>query len=332
MSAAATFYIFHGDDSIRRRQALDRLRAQMGPNGELNCSEFDGSQTPLPELLAAAKSYPFLAEKRLVIVKGLLSHITRRGAGQAGKAAVDRLLAELPKLPPYARLVFTEDGTLAANNRLLKAAQKMPNGYVRVFPKPRNLSRWLMTRAKKEYAAELSPAAAQAIAAVVDDDLRRADNELYKLVAYVDGQRPIDEADVALLTPYVPEANVFELVDALAAGDGARALALTQQSLRDDPRDPGFRLYALIVRQFRLLLMTRDYLDNGGAARPDAIAKAVGAHPFAARKLAPQARRFSSDELTLILKRLQRYDQDMKTGRIAPRLALDLLMTGLAQD
>ena len=31
------------------------------------------------------------------------------------------------------------------------------------------------------------------------------------------------------------------------------------------------------------------------------------------------------------MKHLQRYDQDMKTGRIEPRLALDLLVTSLAR-
>ena len=102
---------------------------------------------------------------------------------------------------------------------------------------------------------------------MVNDDLLRADNELCKLVSYVNGERPISEEDVAALTPYVPEANVFEMVDALAAGNGARALELIQQSLHDDPKDPGFRLFALIVRQFRLLLMTRDHIAQGGGRR-----------------------------------------------------------------
>ena len=77
--------------------------------------------------------------------------------------------------------------------------------------------------------------------------------------------------------------------------------------------------------------MTRDHLDSGGGAQGGAIAKAVGVHPFVAGKLATQARRFNATQLDAILKRLQRYDQDMKTGRIEPRLALDLLATSLAR-
>lgn len=332
MSATPQFYIFHGDDPIRRDEALARMRRLLGEDGDLNRSEFDGAATPLPEVLAAARSLPFLADKRLVIVRGLIGHITRKGAGQAGKLATDRLIDELPRLPEFARLALVEDATLSNSNRVLKAARTMPNGYIGEFKKPQNLTRWIQQRAKAEYEAEISPRGANAIAEVVNDDLLRADNELCKLVAYVDGERAISEEDVAVLTPYVPEANVFEMVDALAVGNGKRALELIQQSLRDNPRDPGFGLFMLIARQFRLLLMTRDHLDRGGGAHPDVLAKAVGAHPFAARKLPAQARRFQAEQLDAILKRLQRYDQDIKTGRIEPRLALDLLVTSLASE
>lgn len=332
MKSAPRFYIFHGDDLISRDEALDRMRQSMGEDGDLNRSEFDGALTPVPEVLAAVKSLPFLADKRLVIARGLISHITRRGAGQAGKTATDRLIAELPQLPDFARLVLVEDSLLRDSNRLLKAALKLDNGFVRAFAKPQNLARWIVERAQSEYAAEIRPGAAEAIASVVNDDLLRADNELCKLVAYVNGERPISEDDVAALTPYVPEANVFEMVDALATGNGARALQLVQQSLHEDPKDPGFRLFALITRQFRLLLMTRDHIAGGGGSQAPAIAKALGVHPFAAGKLARQSRRFRIEQLDAILKHLQRADQDMKTGRIQPRLALDLLVTSLASE
>lgn len=332
MSAPPRFYILHGDDLIQRGEALARMKASMGEDGDLNRSEFDGAEISVPEALAAVKSLPFLAERRLVIVRGLIKHITRRGAGQAGRAAADRLIDELPDLPDFARLVMVEEDKLPESNRVLKAARAMANGFIREYSKPRNLAGWISQRAAQEYAAEITPRAANAIANVVGDDLLRADNELYKLVCYVDGQRAISEEDVAALTPYVPEANVFQMVDALAVGDGKRALELIQQSLHDDPRDPGFRLFALITRQFRLLAMTRDHLDRGGSAQPDALGKAVGAHRFTASKLPAQARRFHIEQLDAILKRLQRYDQDMKTGRIPPRLALDLLVTSLARE
>ena len=331
MSATPTFYILHGDDSISRDAALTKMRDAMGEDGDLNRSEFDGTQTSAAEALAAVKSLPFLAEKRLVIVKGLIRYVTRKGAGQAGKAAADRLIDELPRLPTFARLVLVENELLSDKNRLLKAAQAMENGFIKAFKKPQNLASWIRQRAQQEYDAEISAGAASAIATLVNDDVLRADNELHKLVCYVDGERAIGEDDVAALTPYVPEANVFEMVDALATGNGSRALELIHQTLHQNPGDAGFGLFGMIVRQFRLLSMTRDHLDRGGGAGGQAIAQAIGAHPFVAGKLATQARRFSVLQLDAILKRLQRYDQDMKTGRIEPRLALELLVTSLAR-
>ena len=331
MSARPTFYILHGDDSISRDAALGRMREAMGEDGDLNRSEFDGAQTPVAEVLAAVKSLPFLADKRLVIARGLISHITKRGAGPAGKKATERLIDEMPGLPEFARLVLVEDEALPAGNRLLKAARTMKNGYIAEFRTPQNVTHWITQRAEQEYAAAITARAANAIATLVNDDLLRADNELHKLVCYVDGEREIGEDDVAALTSYVPEAKVFEMVDALALGDGSRALELIQRSLRNDPRDPGFVLFSMIVRQFRLLSMTRDHLDQGGGSQGGAIARAVGVHPYVAGKLARQAPRFSAGQLDLIMKRLQRYDQDMKTGRIEPRLALELLVTSLAQ-
>ena len=83
--APKTFYILHGDDDFSLEQEVASLRAKMGD--EMNTSEFDGETASVPEVLNAVCSYPFLSDKRLVIVKGMLSHITRKGAGETGKKA-----------------------------------------------------------------------------------------------------------------------------------------------------------------------------------------------------------------------------------------------------
>ncbi len=332
MSDSPTFYIFHGDDDISLENALNKMRDSMGADGDFNTSEFEGSETTVPDVLGAVKSMPFLADKRLVIVKGLISHITRKGAGETGKKASERLLEDLPNLPAHARLVLVERDTLSDKNKILRTTEKMGNGYISKFEKPKNLTTWIIKRAKSEYDVEIVPQAAQAIADVVNDDMRRADSELYKLVCYVDGDHPINEQDVATLTPYVPEANVFDMVDALAQGNGNTALRLIHQALHDNPRDPGFGLFSLIVRQFRLILMVREHLNSGGGSQNPTIAKALGVHPFVAGKVSQQSRAFNTEQLDSILKRLQKYDQDMKTGRIDPRLALDLLVTSLTRN
>lgn len=331
MSETKIFYVLHGDDDIGREEALARLIAQMGSGAEaeMNTSVFDGTVTPVPEILNAARSFPFLADKRLVIVKDLLAHLGRKGGGETAKQHTAQLLEALPNLPAYTRFVIVERDTLRADHKVLKLAESHASGYARAFTKPQDATGWIIARAKNTYKAGITPQAAHALASVTSNDLRRADNELFKLAVYVNNERDITEQDVALLTPYVAEANVFHMVDALANGNGKQALTLIHTALAQDPRDEGFGLFALIVRQFRLLLLAREHLAQGGSPRqlPDLLK----VKSFVADKVAQQSRAFTVDQLDSIYRRLQSYDQDMKTGKIAPRLALDLFVTSVTR-
>lgn len=330
--SAPTFYLLYGEDSIERDAALEKLRASMGdgPNAELNISEFDGETASVAEIVNAASSYPFLADKRLVIVRDLIAHLTRKGAGETGKKALNELRERLPQLPPYARLVLVEREALAENHPIVQLARSDPSGYSKHFAPPKDPVAWIIKRARDHYQADIEPPAAQALASVTSDDLRRADNELIKLISYVDGGRPIREADVALLTPYKPEADIFKMIDALVAGRGSVALDILHRALANDPRDDGFGLFALITTQFRRLLLAREYLDNGGTPNGERMAAVVGTQAWLAEKIARQARAFSLGQLEHIYRALLDYDVRMKTGQIAPRLALDLIVASLA--
>lgn len=326
-----TFYVLHGTDDLRIDEEVKRLRAAMGdtPDAEMNISEFDGEIASVPEILNAVTSYPFLADKRLVIVRGLLAWITRKGAGEAGKQAVEQLVKALPTLPEWARLALVERDKLPDTHRIVKLARETPTGYEKAYVAPKDTTGWITKRAAEEYDTPIEPRAAQALASVTGDDLRRADHELVKLASYVGGERPISEADVALLTPYVAEANLFEMVDALAEGRGRVALALLHRLLREKDEDP-FRVYGMIVRQFRLLLIAKEHLLLTG--RRDGLKEALGTNSdFVVDKTARQSRAFTLEQLEEIYRTLMDYDLKMKTGRVEPVLALDWLFARLSR-
>lgn len=330
MATTPTFYIFHGDDDLRIEEEVERMRARMGDssNADLNTAEFDGTSTPVGEIVGAAMAYPFLADKRLVIVKDLLTWITRKGAGATGKKAVEMLQDQLPQLPDWARVVFVERQKLNDNHKVVALARDDAHGFEKMFIVPRDSSGWIIKRAQDVYETSIEPQAAMALAGVTQGDLRRADNELFKLVSYVGGERAISEADVALLTPYVAEASVFEMVDALAEGRGQAALALVYRLLGQE--QDVFSIFGMIIRQFRLLLLAKDFLTSGGY--PAELAKTLSVHPYVAEKVAKQSRAFELDQLERIYRALHDYDLQIKTGRIEPELALDLLIVSLSRQ
>lgn len=325
-----TFYLFHGDDDLRIEEEVGKLTARMRetPNAELNTAEFDGQTASMSSIVSAVMAYPFMADRRLVIVKGMLSHASRKGAGEAGRKIIEQWAELLPALPEWTRLVFIERTALSDNHRIVKLTRELKSGFEKLYILPKDATSRIVEMAKG-YGVSIEPRAAQALAAVTGNDLRRADNELFKLVAYTQGERPISEDDVALLTPYVAEARIFDFVDALAEGRGDKASALAHQIAHDED-DQVFGMFAMIIRQFRLLLLAKEHLAFGGSPRD--LAAAIGAAPFVADKVARQSRDFDVRTLERIYRAIQTYDVQMKTGEIKPLLALDLLVATLTRQ
>ncbi len=331
------FYILHGPDEFGIARALSSMRRRLeeeAPVGDLNYAEVDGRSCSIADLQAVADALPFMGERRLVVVRGLLQRCG--GRGKQNRRLAEALTSYLENVPATTRLVFAE-GELTKGNRVLKWAiewrkeQPAPDETVliREYPAPsaRSLPRWLKTEAERRGGA-IAPDAAQLLAEALTReghvDLRLADSELQKLLTYA-GDRPVAAADVQLVVTPVSLESIFELVDALGSRDGPTAATLLHRYLELD--EPPLRILAMIVRQFRLLTSTRAMLDAGV---PQAeMAKRLPVPPFVVRKLTRQANRFTMDSLGIALRRLRDIDTDIKTGQIDPVLALDLFVASV---
>ena len=230
------FYVFHGDNELERSELVDDFKRKVGDESvrDLNVSVLDGRKLTLGELQHTADAIPFLADKRLVIVDGLLTRLAgRRTTGEDGDEAapsssakdfLNGLLEYLPHLSESTRLVFVESQSLKLTHPIVKLAAKQPGKTVVEFrrPGPSELTGWIVKRARK-HGGEIEPQAANRLGSLIGGDLRRIDQELAKLILYVDAQRPVDESDVKLLVADSGLSNIFELVDALGRRDGQRA-------------------------------------------------------------------------------------------------------------
>lgn len=324
------FYLFHGSDMFRMKQAVDKMRRDMAAvdSAGMNLSDVDGTQVRAAEVIAQVSVMPFLADRRVVIVHDLLTWNTRKGAGEKGKQQIETLLEELPYLPEYARLVMVESKKIAENLKIVKLVKSDPNGFDKLFEPPKDLSRWLMTRAKNEYNTVLEPMAAAALASVLGDDLQRADNELLKLASYANGAA-ITEEMVTLLTPYTSETKVFALTDHIAARRGKEAIS-TLHALLDDQEENPFKLWGLMISQFRRMLLVKEQLVLGKNKHPKSIAEAIGAK-YIPDTMIGQVRNMSLANLELIYRRLLEYDTDIKTGKIDIVTAFDLIIGRLTR-
>ena len=324
------FYVFDGDDTFSCHEAVAALKARMGDPGmaELNTAHLDGRTTDLNEIRHHCDTIPFLADRRLVIVRGLLGRLAQKGQDPAETRFLNDLVDYLPNLPQPARLVFVESTRMPKNHPVLALARKGGTAHLRTFISPTGtrLVRWTRQRVQQAGGA-IEPGAAKALCAFVGNDLHQLNQEIQKLVAYTDGQRPITEQDIHLLTPHARHASIFELVDALGRRDSTTASRICRQLL--DAGDHPLALLAMITRQFRLMILVKELAPKLGT--PQAIARQLRQNPYPIKKILAQSKNHSTEQLRLIYHALADTDLGIKTGRIDATLALDILIASLSR-
>jgi DNA polymerase-3 subunit delta len=229
-------------------------------------------------------------------------------------------------MPESTRLFFLESKALSEKHTVIKLAEQDKNGYVKLFALPEGvaLERWIR-EAVAERNGRIHPKASALLAANIGSNLDILTQEIEKLVLYKGDNSEINDADVALLSPYVAEASIFDLVDALGNRNGRKASLLLQQkfSAGEDP----FSLFPMIIRQFRLLIQVKELANSG--ERPPSISQALKMHSFVAGKLYQQSQGFSLNQLEQIYHHLLDIDIGVKTGRQDMTTALLLLVAAL---
>lgn len=326
--AKPTVYLLYGDNDFAIGQAVHSLTEQFDdPSAaQLNIERLDGRSVSLGRLQEICHSVPFLAPRRLVIVE----HADQLASKSPERSMLDEILEQLPA---STALVLIDLVDLSRRGSLDRYRQRSHlfqwvdahsnSAYSNSFQRPSGgaFIRWLQQHCRS-MGGEIQPPAAALLADYVADDLYVADQEVRKLLDYVDYQRPIEAADVERLTPFYGQTDVFAMVDAIGGLDAGGAMAHLHRLLQDE--DPRYA-FAMVVRQFRLLIQAREALDEGIDPKT-----AMHEHPFVVGKISGQARNFSLPQLERIYQHLLRVDVNSKIGRADVSTALDQLIVGLA--
>ncbi|MFC1874902.1 DNA polymerase III subunit delta [Chloroflexota bacterium] len=329
-------YILSGPDNFSRSEALEEIKRGLGDWEMLdsNTSMLDGRQLTPDQLRLVCQALPFLAEKRLVIVEGLLERFEHRA--KPGKQKETRkmsarqndyksLVAVANELPDSTVLVLV-DGEVKKGNPLYK--ELLPRAKVRVFPLLRNneLRQWIKKRVARE-GGSISPRALDLLARLVGGNLWLMAGEVAKLVLYTPG-KCIEEEDVGAVVGYSQQASVFAMVDAILesrAGLGQQAL----QQLLQAGVAPAYLLF-MLTRQVRMLVRTKELIKEGRSEVEIQDRLGITAD-FVWRKTAEQAGRYSLGRLKELYHRILEADLAIKTGKYNGELALDILVAELCR-
>lgn len=320
-------YLLFGEETLLMEQAVARIAALVAPDANAwNYETVYGDETTVEDIVLAANSGAFFAEKKLIVVRGLPWLKTKRKQEPEAAEEKDKDKRELEPLIIYARdpnpttvLVLLQPGSVAKNSRLYKAVQA--GGRAVEFAPCQGAERelWLQSYCRAAGKKLTRPVAAH-ICLLTAEGLTALKSEADKLLLYCERSGEITLQDAEAVVSRGAQAGVFDLTDQVAAGNGAAA-AQTLRRLLIQGEAPQM-LLGMLANQYRNLLAVKDMTARGFSGQE--IASRLGINPYYARKCTEQGRKYAYRQLLKSLDILLVADIDGKSGKAEADDALEL--------
>lgn len=331
-------YVVYGLDTFSVKGFIDKVKSLVGPDDvrDANTTSVLVSEISLPQIIFLCSFVPFLSERRLVIVEGLLMSLepnrrqpSRRGRTNAidqgeptrkplGSNEWENFVSGLNSIPSTTDVIFS-DGQLTRSNPLLKQLSQIAE--IHEFkPLGRDdVQQWIRRRTSQS-GTEISSQALQLLTQLIGNDLWSGANEIAKLTLHCRGNR-IELADVQTLVNPIGEINIFPAIDAALVGDVKRALTILRDLIAKGA--PVNYPLGMLSRQVRNLLIAKSLIDSEFEA--SIIRDKLGIDsPYALREIMNLARRISQTRLIKIHQVLLDTDVAIKTGSISEEISLQI--------
>ncbi len=271
----------------------------------------------------------FSPELADVVIQGLNSAMTPPfGAGGRLVWLVDTTICQhcspenlaelqrtLPVIPPETTLLLTSrqkpDERLKSSQLFKKFAQFQE--FALISPWKTEQLEQSVREAAAAVKVNLASGCVALLALAVGNDTRQLYNELEKLKLYAAGtNKPLDEKAINQLVRFNTQ-NSLQLAVAIRTGDTAKALTLVADLL--GACEPGLRIVATLIGQFRSWLWIKLMIDSG-EKDPKAIAQAAEVSNYKRIYfLQQEVRSLSVQQLTSVLPLLLELEVSLKQGQ-----------------
>lgn len=321
----SSVYLFTGPEEYIKREALEALRQKLLPPGleQLNDTTLEG--VTAQQITDAAETMPMMCERRILTVRDWAPLLPAKSKNEDSE--VEWMQKWLDNPPDSCILIFymrTEpDGRKKMNNLLKKKATVVKFDLLT----DAELIKWCAGHLKP-LGKKITNPAVSSLTFMAGRELTRLCGELDKLTAYVGSKNEITPADVKAIVSASLEYNVFELMNALLAGDMSKSQSTVNSILQGGQNPIG--ILAMLTRQVRQMAHMKCALDAGIPVQT--VQEQLKMHPYAAKQTAAQCKKLSSKWLTELYESCVATDFDIKNGRLRDQAALDAIMLKIALD
>lgn len=332
----AEIFILQGDDEIATAEVIHALKMRYIAGGfsEMNFIHLDGQSVSKAELAKQINTLSLGGGSRLIVLGEALEFIKKKeDAGWLEDRLVNmpegtRVVILVPDSKKFVKgqWVWQAVGPNHAFRSAIEKLNRRAAWLERPKPLQREMPHWIVNQAAA-LGVQIESSAAYALANLVGNDLYQAKQELIKAASYAGQGQLVTREMIHLLCSPSREEDIFALVDEIGQRRPGRALALLNALMREEPIQ---YIFSMVARQIRLLIITKEIMEEGGDQ--NTVAAELGMHAFIAKKLATQAQRFTMHELQDIYCQLDRIDEGVKSGRATLEVTLETLIADLSRS
>jgi DNA polymerase III subunit delta len=322
-----------GDDLYLLDRCRKALVERLVPEGarDWGVSRYSLRDASLDDILGRARTLPMLSPRQVVFAgeceaaeklgeKSREEFVATLGEYLEDPAPFTTLVLEATKLDMRMRL-----GKLLAGKAQVVAVALPEATDARSAAERAAVAGAMAAQMARELGVELEPAAAAELAEAAAGSLARIRTELEKLATYVGERRRITVADVDRLVVAAHTEDVWQLGEAVAMRDAARALALLD-GIFARGEQPAM-LVGGLAWLYRKLLEVQELPQSAGAGQ---VAGRLRMRRDTAEMALRQARRIPREQLLAGLVDLYEADNRLKSGARDLRAVMEFLVTRLA--
>ncbi len=284
-----------GANNFLLKRELSGLLAEfLAEHDAMGLERIDGEEAEYDRISEALTSLPFLASKKLVVLRG----------GSANKKFAENAEKLLSEVPKTTDLIIVEP-KLDKRSVYAKYLKRTTEYKDFIELDISGMARWLSARSQ-ENGITLNPGDARYLVERAGANQQLLSNELDKLCLYATKSKKITKQAIDLLTEPAPQSTVFELLEAAFTGNIRRATAIYQEqrALKVEPQ----QIIAMLAWQLHILALVK----TAGTRSPDQLAKEAKISPYVAKKSAVVAQTISLSYLKALISNLLTIDSRLK--------------------
>ena len=304
-------YLLCGEEAYLKVQYKNKLLKALNPDDDtMNFNHYEGRNIDVKELIDLCETMPFFADRRVVLLEDTGFF----------KNKCDELADYMKELPDYLCRVFVED-EVDKRSKMYKAVKSC--GRIGEFARQdeKTLMQWAAGILKRE-GKNITQRDMELLLTMTGIDMGNLRMELEKLITYTGDRNVVTRADIQEVCTTQTQNKIFDMVRAVTEKNQKRALDLYYDLLT--LKEPPMRILFLLAKQFRQLLLVKEYTEEG-VAQPE-MASRLGVPSFVVRNIASCARSYRISELRQAVTDFVDAEEAVKTGRLQDVLSVELLI------